>query len=160
TLLSGLRGEGRPFADLDAARTFLATRAEVDATRTGVVGFCMGGGFALLWATRAPLKVAGAFYGDVPKSTDGLPGVGPVLGGFGGRDRIFAAQGERLERLLGELGVPHDVKIYPDAGHSYMSHHEGVLAVLGGIGPMKAGFDPAAEADSWRRIELFYREHL
>jgi carboxymethylenebutenolidase len=160
TVLAGLRGDGRPFADLDAARSFLATRPEVDAARIGIVGFCMGGGFALLYATRAPLKVSGAFYGDVPKSADGLRGICPVLGGYGGRDRIFAPQGERLERLLTELGVPHDVKTYPQAGHSYMSHHDGVMAVLGGIGPMRAGFDPAAEADSWRRIELFYREHL
>jgi carboxymethylenebutenolidase len=160
TLLAGLRGDGRPFADLDAARAFLATRPEVDATRTGVVGFCMGGGFALLYATRAPLKVSGAFYGDVPKTADGLRGICPVLGGFGARDRIFAPQGERLERLLTELGVPHDVKIYEHAGHSYMSHHDGIMGTIGSFLPMKAGFDPAAEADTWRRIELFYREHL
>jgi carboxymethylenebutenolidase len=160
TVLAGLRGKGRVFDDLAAARTWLATRPEVDASRTGVVGFCLGGGFALLYATRAPLAVAGTFYGDVPKTAAGLRGVCPVLGGFGGRDRIFAPQGERLRRLLAEVGVPHDVAIYPDAGHSYMSHHDGVMATIGGLGPMKAGFDPTAEADSWRRIESFYREHL
>jgi len=162
TLASLVRGgAGRVIDDLEAARAWLATRPEVDATRTGVVGFCMGGGFALLYASRAPLKVAGAFYGDVPKTADGLRGTCPVLGGFGGRDRIFAPQGERLGQLLAELGVPHDVKAYPDAGHSYMSHHPpGVMTTLGAWGPMAAGFDAAAEADSWRRIEAFYREHL
>jgi carboxymethylenebutenolidase len=121
----------------------------------------MGGGFALLYATRAPLQVAGAFYGDVPKTIEELRGVCPILGGFGGRDRIFAPQGERLERLLTELGVPHDVKTYPDAGHSYMNKHEpGVMTTLGAWGPMAAGFDPQAEADSWRRIEAFFGEHL
>jgi carboxymethylenebutenolidase len=121
----------------------------------------MGGGFALLYATRAPLKVAGAFYGDVAKTADGLGGVCPVLGGFGGRDRIFAPQGARLERLLGELGVPHDVKTYPAPGHSYMSRHPpGIMTTLGACGPMSAGFDADAEADSWRRIEAFYRQHL
>ena len=162
TLASLVRGgAGRVIDDLEAARAWLATRPEVDATRTGVVGFCMGGGFALLYASRAPLKVAGAFYGDVPKTADGLRGTCPVLGGFGGRDRIFAPQGERLGQLLAELDVPHDVKAYPDAGHSYMSHHPpGVMTTLGAWGPMAAGFDAAAEADSWRRIEAFYREHL
>lgn len=151
----------RVLADLEAARRWLATRPEVDATRTGVVGFCMGGGFALLYATRAPLAVAGAFYGDVPKTSAELRGICPVLGGFGGRDRIFAPQGERLETLLSELGVAHDVKIYPDAGHSFMSQHPaGVMTTLGAWGPMSAGFDPAAEADSWRRIAEFFGAHL
>jgi carboxymethylenebutenolidase len=121
----------------------------------------MGGGFALLYATRAPLNVAGAFYGDVPTTAEALRGVCPVLGGFGGRDRIFAPQGERLERLLSELGVPHDVVVYPDAGHSYMSKHPpGIMTTLGAWGPMAAGFDAHAEADSWGRIEAFYRAHL
>jgi carboxymethylenebutenolidase len=154
-------GAGRALDDLEAARAWLGARAEVDATRTGVVGFCLGGGFALLYAMRAPLKVAGNFYGDVPKEADALRGVCPVLGGFGGRDRIFAGQGARLERHLSELGVPHDVKIYPDAGHSFMSKHPpGVMTTLGAWGPMAAGFDADAEADSWRRIERFYSDHL
>jgi carboxymethylenebutenolidase len=132
----------------------------VDGARTGVVGFCLGGGFALLYAVRAPLRAAGVFYGEVPRTPDALDGVCPVLGGYGGRDRIFAPQGERLERLLAALDVPHDVRIYPGAGHSYMSHHDGVWATLGPWGPMAAGFDPQAEADSWARLARFFRAHL
>jgi carboxymethylenebutenolidase len=159
SLLGG--ASGRTIPDLEAARGWLATRPEVDAARTGVVGFCMGGGFALLYATRAPLQVAGAFYGDVPKTADALRGVCPVLGGFGGRDRVYGPQGARLERLLTELGVPHDVVTYPDAGHSYMSHHPpGLLTTLSAWGPMAVGFDASAEADSWRRIAAFYGRHL
>ncbi len=57
--------------------------------------------------------------------------------------------------------MPHDVKTYPDAGHSYMSKHPpGVLATLAAWGPMAAGFDADAEADSWRRLEAFFAEHL
>ena len=148
------------FADLEAARTWLATRREVDPQRTGVVGFCLGGGFALLYAVRAPLGVSAVFYGDVPKTAAALRGTCPILAGYGGRDRIFAPQGRRLEALLTELDVPHDVRIYPDAGHSYMSEHSGVLATIGYWGPMAARYDPAAAADSWTRIESFFRQHL
>lgn len=155
------RTPDRVIADLEAARRWLVERPEVDASRTGVVGFCMGGSFALLYATRVPLAVAGTFYGDVPKSAEELRGVCPVLGGYGGRDRLFARQGARLGRLLTELGVPHDVKVYPEAGHSFMSHHPpGLLDTLGAWGPMAVGFDPAAEADSWARIARFFGEHL
>ena len=160
TLMTLNRGTGAAFADLDAARKFLQQQPNVDASKIGVVGFCMGGGFALLYAVRAPMGVAAAFYGDVPKSADGLRGICPVLGGYGGKDRMFAQQGERLERLLTELNVDHDVKIYPEAGHSFMSQNSGVLASIGAISPMKAGYNDPAAKDSWHRIETFFAKHL
>jgi carboxymethylenebutenolidase len=101
TLLSLQRGEGPAFADLDAARAWLGARPEVDASRIGAVGFCMGGGFALLYAVRAPLGATAVFYGDVPKTADGLRGVCPVLGGYGGRDRFFAKQAYIAKRTTG-----------------------------------------------------------
>ena len=154
------RREGPAFADLEAARTWLAARPEVDASRTGVAGFCLGGGFALVYAVRAPLGAAAVFYGEVPSAAEDLRGVCPVVAGYGGRDRIFAPPGRRLEAHLAALGVPHDVRVYPDAGHSYMSRHDGVMATLGAWGPMAAGYDPAAADDSWRRLETFFRAHL
>ena len=160
TIMALQRGDGAGFADLDAARAWLGARPEVDASRIGAVGFCMGGGYALLYAVRAPLGVTAVFYGDVPKTAEALRGVCPVLGGYGGRDRLFAKQGARLEALLRELGVPNDVRIYPDAGHSYMSPHTGVMATIGAWSPMAAGYDPAAAADSWARIESFFKQHL
>src|SRR2546422_5004670 len=81
-LLALRRREGPAFADLEAARAWLARRPEVDDARTGVVGFCLGGGFALLYAVRAPLAAAGAFYGDAPRSAAALGGVCPALPRF------------------------------------------------------------------------------
>ena len=75
-------------------------------------------------------------------------------------DRIFAPQGRRLEKLLSEMGIEHDVKIYDGAGHSFMSHNSGVLASIGKISPMHAGYDPKAADDSWKRIEMFFARHL
>src|SRR5271155_5298550 len=160
TLMTLNRGEGDAFKDLDSARKFLQQQAGVDAARIGVIGFCMGGGFALMYAARAPLGVAATFYGDVPKSSDQLRGVCPVLGGYGDKDRLFAAQGRRLEKLLTEQGIDHDVKIYEDGAHSSMSRNSGFLPWIGKIGPMKATSNPEAAEDSWKRIEAFFGRHL
>ncbi|HZR83581.1 MAG TPA: dienelactone hydrolase family protein [Candidatus Binatia bacterium] len=83
-----------------------------------------------------------------------------MLGSYGGRDRVFAAQGERLERLLTELGVDHDVKLYPDAGHSFVSRHEGVLATLAAWGPMRVGYSAECAEDAWKRVAAFFGKHL
>src|SRR5712692_5220122 len=70
TMLALARGEGTAFADLDAARQFLQQQRNVEGSRIGVIGFCMGGGFALMFARRARLGVAADFYGDVPKTRE------------------------------------------------------------------------------------------
>jgi carboxymethylenebutenolidase len=153
-------GRGPVMDDLEACRQWLTERPEVDASRIGVIGFCMGGGIALLFAVRAPVGVAGVFYGGVPDKSSDLEGVCPVVGGYGARDRVFGKNGGKLERHLRELGVPSDIVTYPKAGHSFLSDHKGFIAKLNAWGPTKVGFNPAAAEDSWRRIDAFFAEHL
>jgi len=160
TMMALSRGRGQAFDDLDAARDFLQRQPKVDESRIAVVGFCMGGGFALAYAVRTPVNVAATFYGEVPKQADGLRGVCPVLGGYGAQDRMFASQGHRLESILTELGVEHDVKVYDGAGHSYMSRNHGFMATIGGWSPMRAGYNHDAAEDSWKRIDAFFAKHL
>ncbi len=153
-------GKGPNFDLLESARTYLESRPEVDATRVGAVGFCMGGGFAVLLAARAPLQVVATFYGDVPQDSKDLEGICPVVAGYGGKDWIFGRGAKRLEGHLDTLGVERDVKLYPEAGHSYMSPHRGVVATLGGWSPMRVGYDEGAAADSWTRMLGFFSKHL
>ena len=69
--------------------------------------------------------------------------------------------GLKLEYHLTRLGVPHDVKQYPNAGHAFLNDDD--------IGPWwlqplfrlgHAGPEPESAADAWRRIDAFFGEHL
>jgi carboxymethylenebutenolidase len=152
----------REIADILAAREALAERADVDADRIAVAGFCLGGGFALIAATKPGFKAAAVNYGDVPKSRAKLDGVCPVVASFGSKDRMFGRNmAERLEAHLSALGIEHDVQTYNGAGHSFFSQHEGWQGWLARVPtPMMVGPDADASADGWRRMLGFFDEHV
>ncbi len=151
------RGGGRSLEALDAARASLAGHPEVDGSRIGVAGFCMGGGFALLLGKRSDVRVAATFYGDVPSDLDG---VCPVVAGYGGRDSLYGGMGQRLARRLDELAVHHDIVTYPDAGHSFMSKYHGLIGLVAPLPPLRAGYEEVAAEDSWNRMLAFFAEQL
>ncbi len=157
--LGHLRAQSGPaFAVLEAARDFLAARAD-STGRTGVIGFCMGGGFALLCAPRPGFSAASVNYGEVPKDAeDALAGACPIVGSYGGRDPMGTGHPERLQRALAVLEVPHDVKVYPGSGHRFLSESSGASAVLAKVTRMS--YQQADAADAWRRIFAFFGEHL
>lgn len=149
--------QGEPFDDLEITRSWLASRPDCTG-RVGIIGFCMGGGFALLCAPRA-FQASSVNYGEVPRDVEQvLSGACPIIGSFGGRDRTLRGRPERLEAALTSLGIPHDVKVYPDAGHSFLNHLDG------GLGPLLrlAGFryHDASADDAWKRIFAFFAQHL
>ena len=155
----GRRGVGRPYRQLDAARAWLRLRPEVDGRPIGVAGFCMGGGFALLYAAGAEVEAVAPFYPAVPDEAI-LEGICPVVASFGGRDAVFAAGAARLEASLTKLGIDRDVATYPEAGHGFMTRYQGITAWLGRRLPMHLDHDPVAAEDAWRRTIAFFSRHL
>lgn len=162
TLRDCQRREGAAFERIEVAQAHLAAMDEINSDRIGITGFCLGGGFAIFYALHGGVRVCAPYYGDTPEEAEQLSRVCPVVAGFGELDTPFVDQGRRLERHLEELGIPHDVKIYPDVGHSYMNDHGSgpVMSAIMRMTPLKAAYDEEASEDSWARMFEFFEAHL
>lgn len=157
TLRSMAGGTGQAYDDIDAARQWLAGHPRSNGT-VGVLGFCMGGGFALAMAPRG-FAAAAPCYGTVPNDAETtLAGACPVVASYGADDRMLRNHAARLRTALEHLDVPHDVKEYPHASHSFLNRHSGIPSVLDRV--MRTGYRPEAADDAWSRILAFFDEHL
>ncbi|HEX9028483.1 MAG TPA: dienelactone hydrolase family protein, partial [Anaerolineales bacterium] len=92
------------------------------------------------------LRAASVFYGQNPKPLEAVARACPIVGSYPGRD--FTAQAAReLEPALEHYNIPHDIKIYPEASHSFFNDQ-------------RPAFNPEASADAWERMLAFFQEHI
>jgi carboxymethylenebutenolidase len=156
--------------EVQGAIDFLAAHPAVANHRVGVVGFCMGGMYALLAAALCRgLGASVVFYGllshahGMLHAAGGLdparkpreplaaaPGITCPLLAFFGEDDEFVplADVERLRAALSGASRPADVVVYPGAGHAFMNDTR------------PAAFRPELARRAWSRTLEFLRREL
>lgn len=160
TMRAMASGRGRAYADIEAARITLLGNPDCTG-RVGVLGFCMGGGFALM-TLDGEFDAAAVNYGMLPTDLDAaVENSCPVVSSYGAKDATLRGASERLDAALTRAGITHDSKEYAGTGHSFLNEKppgppimHPLVRVLG-MGPQ-----PAAAADAWLRIDEFFGEHL
>jgi len=159
TIKASRTGTGEAYTDIEGARRWLNDREDCSG-KIGIIGFCMGGGFALLAAPQFDFQVSSVNYGEVPDgAAQRLAGACPVVASYGKRDRMMQGRAQKLEAALESLSIAHDVKEYPNAGHSFMNRIS-----TGPLGPIVRyvgmNYEHAAAEDAWARINDFFEQYL
>jgi carboxymethylenebutenolidase len=143
----------RALEDCKAGADRLLADESVRGEKIGVMGFCMGGGLALLAASSHPaLSACVDFYGVIP-----WQGVEPdfesmrasVLGIFGSEDAFIKPdQIEALETSLTTAGVDVTIEMFDGCGHAFFNDTRPDV------------FDEDAASDAWQMVLDFFDENL
>lgn len=138
--------------DLSGAVDEVADRAELD--RVGITGFCMGGGLALVAATRRPDKVKACvpWYGLIPwpdaqPDWDRLDAA--VLGHYAENDAFFTPDAAHaLEADLRGRGKDVEIVVHPGVEHAFFNDTRPEV------------YNAAEAGSAWRQTIGFLTSHL
>jgi carboxymethylenebutenolidase len=142
----------RAARDLSGAVDFLLADPDVTTTTVGVVGFCMGGGFALALAAQQGDRVgaAVAFYGVGPAVPDQYRTVtAPIQGHYGEQDQMYPVDQARAQedQIRAESGGSVEFFYYP-AGHAFHNDKDRL-----------GTYDAEQATLAWGRTVDFLRSH-
>ena len=142
----------RATRDLRGAVDYLLSRGDVVGETLGVVGFCMGGSFALQLAVQEGDKVAAAvaFYpvGYMPDDYSGLQATVQIHIADGDEVNPPTLAEELNEKISADTGTRPEIIHYP-AGHAFLNEED----LLG-------TYDAEQAAIAWDRTVAFLRAHL
>jgi len=120
----------------------------------GVIGFCMGGGLAMVLACQQPDAITACvpWYGLIPwdhAQPDWSALQAPIVGHVAGRDEAFTVAAAReLEQKLAELEKQAEFHVYPEADHAFFNDTRPEV------------YDADASSLAWNRTVTFLRDRL
>ncbi len=133
--------------DFVAGVTFLSGQPEGNG-KTGVVGFCYGGGMVHTLTTRLPELHAGVpFYGNLPAAGDAVKVKTPLLAHFAAQDERINAAWPAYEAALKAANVPYTAHQYAGTQHGFNND-------------TTPRYDAQAAKLAWRRTMAFFGETL
>lgn len=147
-LMTDLDG-ARAMDDIAGAAAFLLAHERGNG-KVGVTGFCMGGAYTFVAATRIPeVSAAVPFYGIPPAGRADYASLhGPVLAHFAARDQwATVAAAQAIKKQIEEAGGAMELCVY-DAEHAFVNDTRPEV------------YDPAAAKLAWDRTVAFLQEHL
>ena len=162
TMTALRKGQGQAFDDLEAAREALLADPACTGS-VGVIGFCLGGGFALVLAGRPGWDAVAANYGALPQDLAALDGACPVVASYGGRDRYLrGAAVDARDGARPSGGSSTTSRSTPTPG-TRSSTRRTTRPGTSRRSPrlvMRVGPEPESAQDAWGRIEEFLGRHL
>lgn len=116
--------------------------------KTGVVGFCFGGGISNLVAARVPgLSAAVTFYGAVLKPEDVARVTAPLQLHYAALDERINAGWPAFEQSLKANNVKYEMYMYPNVNHAF--HNDATPR-----------YDEPAAKLAWSRTIEFLKKNL
>jgi carboxymethylenebutenolidase len=137
--------------DIQAAFDLLMTRNDVDRDHIGVIGWDMGGAYALKLATTQPrLAACVVNYGALPTDPNDIQLIfAPVLGNFAALDRgVLMTDVQSFEKTMKNMSRRVDIKIYDGAKHGFENPDD------------PSNYQPEAAEDAWTRSVAFLKKYL
>lgn len=150
-------GRGPQVDQVQRARAWLTEQTGVPPERMAVIGFCMGAGLAL--AVGPSFAATSTNYGDVPPA-EVLRGLGPTIGCYGGRDRIFARSAGKLKTTLEQLQIRHEVHVFEQVGHSFLTDGHHPVASFLSKPLMQIAYKPEVAEEGWAKILAFLQANV
>jgi carboxymethylenebutenolidase len=113
--------------DMGGAVDFLLGHDAVTSAGLGVIGFCMGGGLAMMLAVQRAddVKAVAPFYGVIPwegAQPDWSKLQAPLRGHFAEQDGFFTPdKAKALEQELQALGKDASIEVHPGVDHAFFN---------------------------------------